>query len=837
MTYAEIEVWLDKVLKGNKQNFRRIFKAIAAQVNDTWESRIAKLESVEKSISELQAYTGDAIRKVYVYDPLKYGFFKFDPDDTTSADDGVLILVTADGKRYKRVCDSILPRYFGAYGNGDVYDTDALNDFFDYYDRGTLDLEGKKYKVNGTLYIQDKNVASANPDYDNPNVSSLVVHGNGDRIFSDSLTDEILTIQRCKRTMINDLQIDGITNLSDCWESNFVGFFSRYLRFNPFGLVVSCYNNKFDTSTIGAIKMYIGTIAAKSEVNQNFFINTKVGYGLGDDIEVPIQVYGSYNAQSNTFYSCDIYAPTASTVLSVDEQVNDVSFIFVGSTYFDKGQGFPKDLKGVRIYNHGLFVDPIGNKFDYTTLENASRTPMHVTSHPNNGSRVSHAAVNLIKNGNFRDDVDPSLNVGFTPSYITTAPLHNRILRLLVSTAGDKYFSFDSVVIPFTGTYSLSVIGKRITGSIGTVWSYFREGSWHEVQYGPIEVAENSIPTWDGLTVELQAGDVFKIMFFTSVLNTDIYLYDVSLILGSESLLYAPVMHPNASAALRINAIGSTPNANGLTLSGSTLNLEPANQTYGGIITAALQLIGGVKYFVAGLFATRGVTYNNSANMGVEIGSSNGDCVNETLPFSYRWYVKGDALGQLLYLQVKKCVYVAGVYHPELEVWADTGVELDINGNWKLPNQKISTGDGKVAIYSDPTTNERGFLLKVINRTGETSVKGKLVSVSTAADNEVILQANEYDTFGVIQESGIAQGSEMFIWVSGSICQVMFKDGVSVARGEICIAADTDGRADRVANPGSGLPGIDVHFKECGHIMQTVGSGTNILALVTIHFN
>ncbi|MFZ4463772.1 MAG: hypothetical protein ACOYN5_07980 [Bacteroidales bacterium] len=151
--------------------------------------------------------------------------------------------------------------------------------------------------------------------------------------------------------------------------------------------------------------------------------------------------------------------------------------------------------------------------------------------------------------------------------------------------------------------------------------------------------------------------------------------------------------------------------------------------------------------------------------------------------------------------------------------------------------QYISTGDGKVAIGSDPATNELGFLIKVVNRTGETSVKGKLVSASTTADNEVVLQANEFDTFGVIQQGGVAQGSEMWIWSVGSICQVMFKDGVSVAHGEICIAADTDGRADRLTNPGSGLPGVETHFKECGHILQTVTAGTNILALTTIHFN
>ena len=151
--------------------------------------------------------------------------------------------------------------------------------------------------------------------------------------------------------------------------------------------------------------------------------------------------------------------------------------------------------------------------------------------------------------------------------------------------------------------------------------------------------------------------------------------------------------------------------------------------------------------------------------------------------------------------------------------------------------QYISTGAGTVAIGSDSATNERGFLVKIINRTGETSVKGKLVSASTTADREAILQTNEFDTIGVIQEAGVAEGSEMWIWVTGSVAQCMFEDGIAPTRGNICIASDVDGRADSITNPGSGLPGHDIHFKECGHILQSVSSGTSILALVSLHFN
>jgi hypothetical protein len=142
-----------------------------------------------------------------------------------------------------------------------------------------------------------------------------------------------------------------------------------------------------------------------------------------------------------------------------------------------------------------------------------------------------------------------------------------------------------------------------------------------------------------------------------------------------------------------------------------------------------------------------------------------------------------------------------------------------------------------VGIGYDTGTSERGFLLKMVNRTGGTSVKGTLVACSTTADREVIKQANEYDTIGVVQEAGVAEGSDIWVWMIGSVCQVLMKDTVAAVHGNILIAADTDGRADNIANPGSGLPGTDTHFKECGHMMESKNAGTNVLALAILHFN
>lgn len=55
-------------------------------------------------------------------------------------------------------------------------------------------------------------------------------------------------------------------------------------------------------------------------------------------------------------------------------------------------------------------------------------------------------------------------------------------------------------------------------------------------------------------------------------------------------------------------AIGSAPNANALTLNGSTLNVEPANGTFGGVVTTAAQTFAGNKTFSGGIIASSGIT-------------------------------------------------------------------------------------------------------------------------------------------------------------------------------------------------------------------------------------
>lgn len=132
-------------------------------------------------------------------------------------------------------------------------------------------------------------------------------------------------------------------------------------------------------------------------------------------------------------------------------------------------------------------------------------------------------------------------------------------------------------------------------------------------------------------------------------------------------------------------------------------------------------------------------------------------------------------------------------------------------------------------------TPEGGIAVKIINATGAPSIKGTLISASTTVDKQGILQSNEFDTMGIVYESGIANGAEMWIVISG-YADVLFKDSTVVTRGYLAIAADTDGRAITIAVPSSN-PTVGEHFKEIGHCLESKSSGVNVLARCIIHFN
>ena len=129
-------------------------------------------------------------------------------------------------------------------------------------------------------------------------------------------------------------------------------------------------------------------------------------------------------------------------------------------------------------------------------------------------------------------------------------------------------------------------------------------------------------------------------------------------------------------------------------------------------------------------------------------------------------------------------------------------------------------------------TSLGGYAIKLTNKTGGNSVAGELVAVysATAVDDAVkTALANSDEVMGITLDAGIADGSEMWVVVSG-IANVLMDAGGS-ARGDRIISSATAGSAD-VWNTGGA---VATHFLEIGHCIETRGGAG--LAKCVLHFN
>lgn len=126
-----------------------------------------------------------------------------------------------------------------------------------------------------------------------------------------------------------------------------------------------------------------------------------------------------------------------------------------------------------------------------------------------------------------------------------------------------------------------------------------------ETGYVAIQRKNLKIPTWenDGVPISPVKGDVgYNIE--TGVYN----IYD-----GTDWIEYdSNLMHD----ALTLGVIGSTPNTNGSTITDQVLNLEPASETYGGVVSTAEQSFSGLKKLQGGLQIGSGNDHADFSNKG-----------------------------------------------------------------------------------------------------------------------------------------------------------------------------------------------------------------------------
>lgn len=137
-------------------------------------------------------------------------------------------------------------------------------------------------------------------------------------------------------------------------------------------------------------------------------------------------------------------------------------------------------------------------------------------------------------------------------------------------------------------------------------------------------------------------------------------------------------------------------------------------------------------------------------------------------------------------------------------------------------------------------TPEGGVARAFINKTGAPSVRGTLVELSDTTPNAVdIIGADEPHPIGVMELDGIPDGALCWVVYSGP-AHVLIEDGTAATVGYwVRASATVAGRADATTDVPAGgtVTALNNHMREIGHCMETVGSGTDVLALVHLHFN
>lgn len=210
-------------------------------------------------------------------------------------------------------------------------------------------------------------------------------------------------------------------------------------------------------------------------------------------------------------------------------------------------------------------------------------------------SLTAATGTNSIENGNFEQtwEWDALAAIGLRlQSSATTAASNNQVLLYGQLSGANANSNQTTRTVQFenvhTGTGSVNTAGYfRATGG-ATNYSLDLTGAVRHngTSSGAITIQPAAAAGTYTLTLPTTDGNA------SEFLQTD----------GSGVLTWAAA----SGGVTTLAAIGSSPNANGATISGSTLNLEPASASFGGVVTTGTQTMAGAKTFTGAFRASSG---------------------------------------------------------------------------------------------------------------------------------------------------------------------------------------------------------------------------------------
>lgn len=426
------------------------------------------------------------------------------------------------------------PEKYGAKGDGITDDRAAFEAWVAANPSGTLRIPAKTYKINGTFTISSG--SSGN--------SKLHIDATGATLITENTpTTPILRITQSKYLTITGLTIDGLVDFDGMWYSDFQN--CKFLKSVKFGFTNAAtfdefYWNTWTSCDFNEIWIHTGTAADLREFNANAFYRCNIWKG-----DYAIRVFGNQLLQGFYFYNCDI-SYQKNSLLYVNESLVDGSLFFFGG-YWDSEKGMPINTKGIVINAQGVITPNSANASSFT-LQTGSKQTSDVYSGARNGSRLAASAVNLFKNGDLQFGTNTISNAGLTMTLRQGTGMFGRYLHCEASEL--RHIDFESIAAPFSGTYSVTVIGRNNTKSV-LVPVLVKNNK--EVLYTPVHLRDASIAdesfVVSSANVELAQGEILKLRFYTQdkVLNSFDIAY-CGLTYGKMGMLYAP-LHPLARTA------------------------------------------------------------------------------------------------------------------------------------------------------------------------------------------------------------------------------------------------------------------------------------------------
>ena len=204
--------------------------------------------------------------------------------------------------------------------------------------------------------------------------------------------------------------------------------------------------------------------------------------------------------------------------------------------------------------------------------------------------------------------------------------------------------------------------------------------------------------------------------------------------------------------SISLAAIGSTPNANAATLTGTVLNLEPASASFGGVVTTAAQTFNGTKTFTNGLALQTGtsyITYNyNAAQAASRTWRLSGDqIVFGDFAIQQSTTQTGSTFDTKLYLDATANVGIGTI---------TIGSKLQVNGNAAIgysastaaPTNGLAVSGNLGVGIAAPTEKTE------VSGTGD--IKIKVSTTSTGSGANASLQLNATTEGGWILQTGNA---------------------------------------------------------------------------------